>query len=114
MVSVIVKVTTTNGLSVSRISLNATATFIDFPQLDLAVHPTRENEMCRFRKPFDASNALRVSLPFVNLLFGEKALVRRHLGLEVHANILWNVEEGSREKIVLSVSRFSPRMSSGL
>ena len=82
-----------DGLPVARISLNASSAFVDLPNFDLTVHSSGQDKMRRLGEPLDAGDALCVALPFVDLLLGQEALVRRNLGLEVGADVLRDVQE---------------------
>ena len=82
-----------DGLPVARISLNASSALVDLPNFDLTVHSSGQDEMRRLGEPLDAGDALCVALPFVDLLLGQEALVRRHLRLEVGTDVLRDVQE---------------------
>ena len=82
-------------LSMTGVSLDAPPAFVDLPNLDLAIHTARQDEMGRLREPLDAGDALGVSLPLVDLLLGQEALVRRNFCLEVDAHVLRDVQEGA-------------------
>ena len=77
----------------ARISLNASSAFVDLPNFDLAVHSSGQDEMRRLGEPLDAGDALRVALPFVDLLLWQETFFRRHFRLEIDAGVLRDVKE---------------------
>mmetsp|Transcript_34639 Transcript_34639/g.67880 ORF Transcript_34639/g.67880 Transcript_34639/m.67880 type:complete len:316 (+) Transcript_34639:631-1578(+) len=64
-----------HGLRVTHIGAHALAVVVDIPDLDLAVHRARQQQVPRLREPTDRMYPLSVSGPRVHARLGDVALV---------------------------------------